>query len=90
MGPRTTRHEPAPPSDGRADAAEGASEGSDAVAGADAGGTADGGRAADVEGTGDADAGGSAGPALPGDPLHAVRTAKTSRHGARTLLLYYA
>jgi hypothetical protein len=90
MGPRTTRHVPALPSEGGDEAAEGDGEGSDAAGGADADGTADSSSAADAEGTGDADAGGSAGPAPPGDPLHAVRTAKTSRHGARTLLLYYA
>lgn len=45
-----------------------------------------------TDGTADAgaEADGSAGSAFPGDPLHAVRTAKTSHHGARTLLLYYA
>ena len=53
-------------------------------------GGADTGGEAATDGTAGAEADGSAGTALPGDPLHAVRTAKTSHHGARTLLLYYA
>jgi hypothetical protein len=58
--------------------------------GADAEGAADAGGEAVTDVTADADVDGSAGPAFPGDPLHAVRTAKTSHHGARTPLLYYA
>jgi hypothetical protein len=83
MGPRSTRQAVAPPSEGIPTATEGA--------GGDEG-AADTGAEAATDGTRDADAGadGSAGPPFPGDPLHAVTTAKTSHHGARTLLLYYA
>jgi len=87
MGPRTTRQAVAPPSGGIATAVEG-----EGVAEAETAGGMDGDAstvlADDVDEGADAD--GSGGPAFPGDPLHAVRTAKTSHHGARTLLLYYA
>lgn len=83
MGPRSTRQAVAPPSEGIPTATEGA--------GGDEG-AADTGAEAATDGTRDAgaEADGSAGPPFPGDPLHAVMTAKTSHHGARTLLLYYA
>lgn len=84
MGPRTTRQALAPPSEGIVTPTEGAGGGTDADGGADTGGEAA------TDETAGADADGSAGPAFPGDPLHAARTAKTSHHGARTPLLYYA
>jgi hypothetical protein len=88
MGPRSTRQAVAPPSDGTGTAAEGAGGEAEAEAGGDAEGEA----AADVVPDTDAatDGDGSGGRPFPGDPLHAVRTAKTSQHGARTPLLYYA
>jgi hypothetical protein len=88
MGPRSARQAVAPPSDGTATVVEGAGGEEDAEVGADAEGNADTEVGADTDATADAD--GGAGGASPGDPLHAVRTAKTSQHGARTPLLYYA
>jgi hypothetical protein len=88
MGPRSTRQAATPPSDGIAAAVEDAGGDVEAEAGADDDGEPSTEVAADADAVIDAD--GPASPPSPGDPLHAVRTAKTSHHGARTLLLYYA
>jgi hypothetical protein len=87
MGPRSTRQAVAPPSEGIPTATEGAG-GDEGAADTGAEAATDGTRDAGGDAGGDAD--GSAGPPFPGDPLHAVMAAKTSHHGARTLLLYYA
>jgi hypothetical protein len=90
MGPRSTRQAVIPPSGGDDEDEAEADDDGDADAEASAGADEDAGAEAVVDDAAVADATPSAGPALPGDALHAVRTAKTSHPGARTLLLYYA
>ena len=97
-GPRRTRHAEAPPSGPvgtvepgvDADGAGGAASGEDGAR--DAGGAAEAADGADAlaDGAGGEPVGAGVDPACPGAPLHAVRATKTSHHGARTLLLYYA
>jgi hypothetical protein len=90
MGPRITRQAAAPPSTGHGDEdAEGAA---DATTGAE--GAADTVAVTDPRAAAEPEAGALAEElavvAVPGDPLQAVKTAKTSHRAARTPLFYYA
>ena len=87
-GPRTTRQVETPPSGSDAGGGSGADADAVGSAGVGAEAEAETGGGAGADGIAEADV--VLGGVCPDDPWHEVRAARTSQHGARTPLLYYA